>query len=78
MNLKLQLKVLIFNLKWGGINHVFDSPDLRGYSGLFTPEVIIFLRRSKDVAVIELDSVVHAIEFKTQKSASWGLSRMYF
>ncbi|GMM48520.1 proteinase B [Pichia kluyveri] len=70
------VKSLDFQSKMGGINHVFDSPGFRGYSGLFTPEVISLLRRSKDVAVIELDSTVHAIESTTQKSAPWGLSRI--
>ncbi len=62
--------------KMGGINHVFDAPGLRGYSGIFTSDVIDLLRRSKDVAHIELDSTVKAIDAQTQAGAPWGLSRI--
>lgn len=67
---------LKFHTKSGGINHVFNSTGLKGYSGLFTPEVISLLRRSQDVAVIEMDSTVHAIDAETQQGAPWGLSRI--
>lgn len=67
---------LNFGSKTGGIGHIFDSPGFKGYSGLFTAEVVNLLRRSKDIAVIELDSTVHAIETETQNGAPWGLSRI--
>lgn len=67
---------LNFQQQTGGIGHVFDSPGFRGYSGLFTPEVINLLRRSKDVAVIELDSTVHTVGAATENGAPWGLSRI--
>lgn len=67
---------LKFGSKTGGIGHVYDSPGFRGYSGLFTSEVIDLLRHSKDVAVIELDSTVKTVEAQTQEGAPWGLSRI--
>ncbi|KAG0674121.1 serine protease [Pichia californica] len=67
---------LNFGSKTGGIGHVFDSPGFKGYSGLFTPEVISLLSNSGDVAVIEADSIVKAIDAKTQEGAPWGLSRI--
>lgn len=70
------IESLHFSSEAGGINHVFNLPGLRGYSGFFTADVINLLRRSKDVAVIELDSVVHAIDAETQEGAPWGLSRI--
>jgi cerevisin len=75
-NFEETIESLNFPSKSGGINHVFNTPGLRGYSGFFTTDVINLLRRSKDIAIIELDSVVHAIDAKTQDGAPWGLSRI--
>lgn len=70
------IESLNFSSKSGGINHVFNLPGFRGYSGFFTADVVNLLRHSKDIAVIELDSVVHAIDANTQDGAPWGLSRI--
>ncbi|VEU19813.1 DEKNAAC100656 [Brettanomyces naardenensis] len=65
-----------FKHKEGGIKHVYDSPYLRGYSGYFTNEVADMLRRHPDVASVEVDSTVHALEASHQSGAPWGLSRI--
>lgn len=60
----------------GGIKHSYNYPGFKGYSGLFTSEVINLLRRSKDIKSIELDSTVEATKATTQDGAPWGLSRI--
>lgn len=60
----------------GGIKHIYNYDGFKGYSGLFTPEVINLLRRSKDIKSIELDSIVEANKASTQDGAPWGLSRI--
>lgn len=69
------VEALKFHTKSGGINHVFNAPGLKGYSGVFTAEVVDLLRHSKDIALIELDSAVHTVG-ETQNNAPWGLSRI--
>lgn len=60
----------------GGIKHVYNYSGFKGYSGLFTPEVINLLRRSKDIKSIELDSIVTTNKANTEEGAPWGLSRI--
>ncbi|QPG76528.1 proteinase B [Brettanomyces nanus] len=60
----------------GGINHVYDTPFMKGYSGFFTPQVADMMRRHPDVASVEVDSTVHALKASTQVGAPWGLSRI--
>lgn len=59
-----------------GIHHVFETEHLKGYSGFFTDEAANMLRRHPDVATVEADSIVHALDAKKQVGAPWGLSRI--
>lgn len=70
------VQTLNFESQTGGIGHSFDLNGLKGYSGLFTSEVVDLLKMSPDVAVIEQDSIVHAIGSDTQEGAPWGLARI--
>ncbi|ODV84510.1 hypothetical protein CANARDRAFT_176748 [[Candida] arabinofermentans NRRL YB-2248] len=47
-----------------------------GYTGYFPSEVIDLIRLHPDVAFVEHDSRVFAIESETQTGAPWGLSRI--
>ncbi|CAO3606912.1 unnamed protein product [Mucor hiemalis] len=57
-----------------GIEHVYDTPNLKGYSGKFDDDVLEAIRQSDDVAFVEHDSMVYANEL--QRQAPWGLSRV--
>ncbi|KAG2182364.1 hypothetical protein INT43_007294 [Umbelopsis isabellina] len=57
-----------------GLKHAFDLPKLKGYSGKFSKETLDQIRRSKDVAYIEPDTVVYASEL--ERNAPWGLARV--
>ncbi|KAG0165489.1 serine protease [Apophysomyces sp. BC1034] len=57
-----------------GIQHVYDTPHVKGYAGKFDDAVIDLLRTSPDVAFIEKDSMVYANEL--QRDAPWGLARL--
>lgn len=57
-----------------GIEHVYDTPNLKGYSGKFDGNVLKAIRQSEDVAFVEHDSMVYANEL--QRNAPWGLSRV--
>ncbi|KAI7889451.1 serine protease 1 [Mucor mucedo] len=57
-----------------GIEHVYDTPKLKGYSGKFDGNVLRAIRQSEDVAFVEHDSMVYANEL--QRNAPWGLSRV--
>nr|ADB92602.1 serine protease 1 [Actinomucor elegans] len=57
-----------------GIEHVYDTPNLKGYSGKFDDQVLEAIRQSDDVAFVEHDSMVYANEL--QRNAPWGLSRV--
>ncbi|KAJ2782847.1 proteinase B [Coemansia javaensis] len=55
------------------IDHVYGDA-LVGYAGRFEPEILERIRASQDVAYVERDSVVYALE--TQNNAPWGLARI--
>ncbi|KAJ2084158.1 proteinase B [Coemansia sp. RSA 988] len=55
------------------ISHVY-SDAIVGYAGQFEPEVLDRIRGSSDVAYVERDSMVYALD--TQKGAPWGLARI--
>ncbi|KAF7726346.1 serine protease [Apophysomyces ossiformis] len=57
-----------------GIEHVYDTPYIKGYSGRFDDAIIRLIRSSPDVAYIERDSMVYANEL--QRDAPWGLARV--
>ena len=57
-----------------GIQHSFNLPSLKGYSGKFDKQVIDAIRKSSEVAYVEEDSVVYASEL--QRGAPWGLARI--
>ncbi|GMM29607.1 proteinase B [Martiniozyma asiatica (nom. inval.)] len=73
---KSDLSAMKFETENGGIGHVYSSAGFKGYSGMFTSEVIEILRLHPDVAHIEQDSEVYAIDASTQTGAPWGLSRI--
>ncbi|KAI9340953.1 serine protease 1 [Pilaira anomala] len=57
-----------------GIQHVYDTPKLKGYSGKFDEKILRAIRESEDVAFVEHDSMVYANEL--QRNAPWGLARV--
>ncbi|KAI8076860.1 peptidase S8/S53 domain-containing protein [Halteromyces radiatus] len=57
-----------------GVRHVYDMPNLKGYSGKFDTTTLNAIRSSEDVAYVERDSIVYASEL--QRSAPWGLARI--
>ncbi|KAI8371042.1 serine protease [Blakeslea trispora] len=57
-----------------GINHVYEMPSFKGYSGRFDKQTLDAIRQSEEVAYVEEDSVVYASEL--QRGAPWGLSRI--
>lgn len=60
-----------------GLKHAFSiGTNYKGYAGTFHADTIELLRRHKDVAYIEKDSIVHASEFATELDAPWGLARV--
>ncbi|KAA8913881.1 autophagic serine protease Alp2 [Sphaerosporella brunnea] len=61
-----------------GLKHTYDIPGgLRGYSGAFDESTLAEIRRHPDVAYVEKDSLVYALEEPTtERSAPWGLARI--
>ncbi|KAJ3042550.1 serine protease [Rhizophlyctis rosea] len=57
-----------------GVNHVYDFGVVRGYAGKFGDRTLEFIRRSSEVAYIEKDQTVHAIDH--QANPPWGLERI--
>ncbi|KAK4509646.1 uncharacterized protein ATC70_006948 [Mucor velutinosus] len=57
-----------------GINHVYEMPNFKGYSGKFDKKLLDAIRQSDEVAYVEEDSVVYASEL--QRGAPWGLARI--
>ncbi|KAJ1644015.1 proteinase B [Coemansia asiatica] len=55
------------------INHVYQDA-LVGYAGQFEPEILDRIRQADEVAYVEKDSVVYALD--TQNNAPWGLARI--
>lgn len=70
------VEIMHFDSMTGGIGHSFDLGSMRGYSGLFTEEVVELLSKLPEVAMIEQDSIVEAIGSETQEGAPWGLARI--
>jgi len=56
-----------------GISQVYNG-HLKGYAGRFTDAVIQRIREMPEVAYVEQDSIVQALE--TQRFAPWGLARI--
>ncbi|KAF9784070.1 peptidase S8/S53 domain-containing protein [Thelephora terrestris] len=56
-----------------GISQVYNG-HLKGYAGRFTDAVVQRIREMPEVAYVEQDSIVHALE--TQRFAPWGLARI--
>lgn len=54
-----------------GLNHVYNSPTTKGYSGSFTQETIERIRAQPEVDYIEQDQVVYALGYETQRNAPW-------
>jgi cerevisin len=61
-----------------GLKHTYDIAGvMKGYSGAFDETVLNEIRKHPDVAYVEKDSIVHALEEPvTQHSAPWGLARI--
>lgn len=61
-----------------GLKHTYDIGGImKGYSGAFDATVLSHIRKHPDVAYVEKDFIVHALEKPvTQHSAPWGLSRI--
>ncbi|KAI5791859.1 autophagic serine protease Alp2 [Geopyxis carbonaria] len=61
-----------------GLKHTYNiSGLLSGYSGSFDSSVINEIRKNPDVAYVEKDSKVYALEEPvTENSAPWGLARI--
>ncbi|KAG1140496.1 hypothetical protein G6F37_009021 [Rhizopus arrhizus] len=57
-----------------GIEHVYDTPFIKGYAGRFDENILNAIRQSEDVEYIEKDSLVYASEL--QRNAPWGLARV--
>ncbi|KAG2230537.1 serine protease [Thamnidium elegans] len=57
-----------------GINHVYEMPSFKGYSGKFDKKLLDAIRQSDEVAYVEEDSMVYASEL--QRGAPWGLARI--
>jgi cerevisin len=57
-----------------GINHVYEMPNFKGYSGRFDKKLLDAIRQSDEVAYVEEDSIVYASEL--QRGAPWGLARI--
>ncbi|KAI8973935.1 serine protease [Pilobolus umbonatus] len=57
-----------------GIHHVYELPNIKGYSGRFDKNVLDAIRKSDEVAYVEEDSIVYASEL--QRGAPWGLARI--
>lgn len=53
-----------------GLKHVWDS-HVKGYAGHFTKDVIDMIRRQPEVAYVEHDQMVYALDLDTQKNAPW-------
>jgi cerevisin len=61
-----------------GLKHTYNIPgQLLGYSGTFDKDVVEEIRKHPDVAYVEKDSKVFALEEPvTENSAPWGLARI--
>ncbi|KAG1048253.1 hypothetical protein G6F43_009345 [Rhizopus delemar] len=57
-----------------GIDHVYDTPLIKGYSCHFNETILNAIRQSKDVEYVEKDFLVYASEL--QRNAPWGLARV--
>ncbi|KAG0175076.1 serine protease [Apophysomyces sp. BC1034] len=57
-----------------GVTHIYDMPNFKGFSGTFGKDIINYIRRMRDVAYVEKDSIVYASEL--QRNAPWGLARI--
>ncbi|KAJ7647827.1 peptidase S8/S53 domain-containing protein [Roridomyces roridus] len=56
------------------VRHVYTQQP--GYSGRLSPGAVEQLRELPEVESIEQDQIVRTQDFKTQKSAPWGLARI--
>ncbi|KAI8381070.1 serine protease 1 [Radiomyces spectabilis] len=56
------------------IEHVYDTPSIKGYAGKFDSHLLNLIRQSDDVDYVEKDSMVYANEL--QRDAPWGLARI--
>jgi cerevisin len=54
-----------------GLNHVYNSPIIKGYSGSFTQQTIERIRAQPEVEYIEQEQVVYALGHETQRNAPW-------
>ncbi|KAJ3224113.1 serine protease [Clydaea vesicula] len=62
--------------KGRGIHHVFEIDSHRGYVGTFHDDELDEIRRSPEVAYVERDSVVYALNPEVERDAPWGLARV--
>jgi len=53
-----------------GLQKVYDSV-IKGYAGVFAPSTINLIQSRPEVAYIERDQVVHALNLTTQAGAPW-------
>ncbi|KAF9479087.1 hypothetical protein BDN70DRAFT_932847 [Pholiota conissans] len=56
-----------------GVQQIYDG-HVTGYAGKFTEQVVEQIRRLPEVAFVEKDQIVRALD--TQKGAPWGLARI--
>ncbi|KAG4304106.1 hypothetical protein PORY_002470 [Pneumocystis oryctolagi] len=57
------------------LKHDYEIPGrLRGYSGVFSEEIVKQIRNHEDVEFVEKDQIVHTMMI--QKNAAWGLARV--
>lgn len=64
-----QANVLNDGLGESGLNHVWTSEVVRGYSGRFSSEIVDMIRAQPEVDFVEHDQVVTVYE--KQKAAPW-------
>jgi len=55
----------------GGLKHVYDGPQTKGYAGSFSDRTVERIRAQPEVDYIEQDQIVWASNFTTQKNAPW-------
>ncbi|ODV93490.1 hypothetical protein PACTADRAFT_46791 [Pachysolen tannophilus NRRL Y-2460] len=61
----------------GDLLKEFKIGDLvHGYSGIFLPQTLEFIRHDPLIAFVEKDSKVYANEFAIEKDSPWGLARI--
>ena len=61
----------------GGFKHIYDMDGFMGYAGAFTEDSVDMLRAQPEVDYIEKDSIMHALDMKVQRDATWVSSTTF-